>query len=132
MPMGRLWSDPERAQFHIQRAADWANNRAGYAPFGLGVMHMRRRESLSGFSAAGPLAAQANKPYRIWYLSLRAAQIPARFPTIRLPNSKLSGFQIRTVCQPQDRESARAHRAGDAASRRRQGDRMKRREFMVM
>ena len=109
MPMRRLWSDPERAQFHIQRAADWANNRGGNGPFGLGVMLMRRREFLSGFSAAWPLAAQANKPYRIGYLSLCAAQTSAVFPTIRLPNSNClstsrprrhSGSPCRRRCSP--------------------------------
>jgi len=52
-----------------------------------------------------------------------AAQIPARSPTIRL--------RIRASDQRQDRESPWAHRTGDAARRRRQGDRMKRREFMA-
>src|SRR5258706_6799314 len=51
---------------------------------GLGVKLMRRREFLSGCSAA---RRQANKPYRIGDLSLCAAPIPTRFPTIRLPNS---------------------------------------------
>src|SRR5258706_6799316 len=36
MPMRRLWSDPDRAQIHIQRASDWANARGGNGPFGLG------------------------------------------------------------------------------------------------
>jgi len=90
MPMLRLLSDPERAQFHIQRAADWANNRAGYAPFGLGVMLMRRREFvafLGGAAVAWPLAAraqQAGKLYRIGYLSLGSLAAEAsRFNAFR-------------------------------------------------
>ena len=90
MPMRRLWSDPECAQFHIQRAADWANNRAGYAPFGLGVMLMRRREFvafLGGAAVAWPLAAraqQAGKLYRIGYLSLGSLAAEAsRFNAFR-------------------------------------------------
>jgi hypothetical protein len=88
--MRRLWSDPDRAQILIQRAADWANNRGGNGPFGLGVMLMRRREFLSGFSAAWPLAAQANKPYRIGYLGLCAAQNLGEIPYYQASKFELS------------------------------------------
>src|SRR5258705_12419066 len=36
MLMLPLLVDPERAQFHIQRAADWANNRVGIWPVAAG------------------------------------------------------------------------------------------------
>ena len=77
------------AQIHIHRAADRANNRGGNDPFGLGVMLMRRREFVGvlGGAAVWPLAAraqQANKLYRIGYLSLGSLAAEAsRFNAFR-------------------------------------------------
>src|SRR5258706_8480038 len=106
-PMRRLWSDPDRAQILIQRAADWANNRGGNGPFGLGVMLMRRREFLSGFSAArrrgGVAACRAGEQA----VSDRGFEVVRGAKSRR--DSLLSGFQIRNVCQPQNREGTRAH-----------------------